>query len=433
MGVIYEVEQMTTRTRRALKLMKPELLLDESLRQRFVKEARVVSQVKSDHVVQVLDAGIDESTGAPFLVMELLRGDDLGQRLKRRGPLPAEEVVLYLHQAALGLDKTHAAGVVHRDLKPENLFVTRRDDGTACVKILDFGVAKLVHGHGGGGGTRSVGTPLYMAPEQILGNSSIGPRTDIYALGHVAYTLLVGKAYWREEATSKDALLPLLSRVSAGAVEPPSVRSARWNGPSLSITFDEWFFRATARDPENRFESASLAIGALSEALRRRGQEVTQPLPTAAVVSGLSASSNLAAPVQPVLEAQEMPSMSAIPMTRRRNASLIVGAIVLLGLVFVAFVATQSSSKASVTPNEITSAPSVAAIAAPSTAAPALTNPPAPVSVAPPMPTVEPAPVVVPLPKKRSESAPAARVVPVKPIQEKPAPPVGGPTTSEPL
>jgi len=226
MGAVYEAVDERTRSARALKVMLPHLAQDPDLRVRFAQEARIVGEIESDHIVRVSDAGVDPATGSPFLVMDLLRGDELGQLLKRCGPLSAEDVVLYLHQAALALDRTHAAGIVHRDLKPENLFVTRRDDGTACVKILDFGVAKIVQCHDAGA-TRSVGTPLYMAPEQILGHRPIGPQTDVYALGHLAFALLVGQSYWREEAASKDALLPLLSRVSAGAVEPPSVRSVR--------------------------------------------------------------------------------------------------------------------------------------------------------------------------------------------------------------
>ncbi len=434
MGTVYEALDERTKSPRALKVMHPHLMQDADMRVRFAQEARIVGEIESDHIVRVLDAGIDESTGAPFLAMELLRGDDLGQRLKRRGPLPPEEVVLYLHQAALALDKTHVAGVVHRDMKPENLFVTRRDDGTACVKILDFGVAKLVQGHGGGAGTRSVGTPLYMAPEQILGHSSIGPRTDIYALGHVAYTLLVGKAYWREEATSKDALLPLLSRVSAGAAEPPSVRSARWNGPSLSLAFDEWFFRATAKDPENRFESASMAIGALSEALRRPRNEVTQPLPNG-IYASLSTSSAEAPRTASSPEATDPPTMS-IPMKRRRAATFVVGGLVLAGLGLVVFVAMQRPRKASASTNEVSS--TIAVVSAAPSANAVVEAPPATTSASVTPPHVDPAPVeqkpvTTSLPKKRTEPASTASVAPAKPIVEKPAPRPAETMTSEPL
>src|SRR5205085_11209251 len=133
---------------------------------------------------------IDDASGAPFLVMELLAGEELGA-IAKRGPMPPAEVVSYLTQAALALDKTHAAGIVHRDLKPANLFVARRDDGSPCVKILDFGIAKVVaKTPPTGQTTQVVGTPLYMAPEQIWSARTIGPRADLYALAHIAYALL---------------------------------------------------------------------------------------------------------------------------------------------------------------------------------------------------------------------------------------------------
>src|SRR6185503_6920383 len=114
------------------------------MRARFRLEASVASQIESEHIVQVFDAGVDDETGLPFLVMELLRGESLGAALERRGRFAGDEVVTLLNQASLALDRTHAAGIIHRDLKPENLFVTARDDGTPRLKVLDFGIAKVV-------------------------------------------------------------------------------------------------------------------------------------------------------------------------------------------------------------------------------------------------------------------------------------------------
>src|SRR6185436_6317211 len=130
-----------------------------------------------------------------FLVMELLKGHDLGGLLEKQGSLGPADVVTLFYQAAHALDRTHAVGVVHRDLKFENLFVTYRDDGSPRLKVLDFGVAKVV-AQTSAKTTRSLGTPLYMAPEQIKAAKGIGPRADVYALGHIAYTLLTGEAYW---------------------------------------------------------------------------------------------------------------------------------------------------------------------------------------------------------------------------------------------
>ena len=213
MGVVYEVVDEKTGSSRALKLMLPSLVEDAGLRERFEREAKITGAIESDHLVRVLDAGVDDATGTPFLAMELLRGEELGALLERRTKLSPSEVVLYLSQAARALEKTHAAGIIHRDLKPENLFVTQRDDGSPSVKILDFGIAKVVvESNQVARTTKLVGTPLYMAPEQIRGDSMIGPGADIHALGHIAYTLLVGEAYWTEEANGT-ALYGLMMKI----------------------------------------------------------------------------------------------------------------------------------------------------------------------------------------------------------------------------
>jgi serine/threonine-protein kinase len=141
MGAVYEVLHLETERRRALKVMLPHVLQSEDLRQRFKQEAKVAAHIDSEYIVEVFDAGLDEATGMPFLVMELLRGEELGKRLKRLGRFAPADVVSYLHQTALALDRTHRANIVHRDLKPENLFLTDREDGPPRVKVLDFGVA----------------------------------------------------------------------------------------------------------------------------------------------------------------------------------------------------------------------------------------------------------------------------------------------------
>ncbi len=266
MGAVYEVVDEKTDRVRALKVMLPQVVENADFRARFALEARVTGGIESDHIVQVSDAGIDEKAGAPFLVMDLLRGEDLGALLTRRGGLPPDEVVTYLHQASLALDKTHSAGIVHRDLKPDNLFVVMRDDGSPCMKILDFGIAKVVARAQSVRATKALGTPLYMSPEQVRGEGSISPAADIYALGHIAYTLLVGEAYWEPEAQNLDALFPLMARILAGPEETPSQRARRRKGIELPPTFDEWFSRATASDPERRFDSAISAVGALAQA-----------------------------------------------------------------------------------------------------------------------------------------------------------------------
>ena len=267
MGAVYECIHLKTRKHRALKVMLPQVLADITMRDRFELEARVTADIESEHIVETFDAGVDEATGAPFLVMELLRGEDLRSIVKRRGALPASEVVLLLSQAALALDKTHAAGVVHRDLKPDNLFVTTRDDGSPRLKVLDFGIAKVVADAGHTvQQTAMIGTPLYMSPEQILGEGTIGPGADIYAMGHIALTLLTGAPYWSDEQKASPALYVFLGMVMGGALEPATVRAAR-RGVALPAAFDAWFARATARAAKDRFEGASALVQALAGVL----------------------------------------------------------------------------------------------------------------------------------------------------------------------
>src|SRR4029079_11323431 len=186
MGAVYEVTHLETDRRRALKVMHPHILGSREMHERFKLEAKVAAHIESEFIVDVFDAGVDEATQMPFLVRELLRGEELGKRLKRVGRFSPGEVVTYLHQVAMALDKTHQASIVHRDLKPENLFLTERDDKSPRIKILDFGVAKVVAEGGTAGATRSLGTPLYMAPEQFRAGTKVTPAADIYALGMLA-------------------------------------------------------------------------------------------------------------------------------------------------------------------------------------------------------------------------------------------------------
>ncbi|MDC3952680.1 serine/threonine protein kinase [Polyangium jinanense] len=269
MGAVYEVIDQKTLRRRALKVMLPGLVGSPEMRERFKLEATVTADIVSEHIVETFDADVDQATGAPFLVMELLRGDDLANVLGDRGKLSPPEIVLVLSQAARALDKTHAAGIVHRDLKPENIFITYRDDGTPRIKLLDFGIAKVLASGQHGGikqQTINLGTPPYMSPEQILGEGTIDHRADLYALAHIAYALLVGEPYWLEDSRKLESLYTLLLHIVEGAKEPASVRARRY-GVELPQAFDAWFVRATWPKPDGRFAKASDLVLALAQVL----------------------------------------------------------------------------------------------------------------------------------------------------------------------
>lgn len=267
MGTVYEVTDRRTKRRRALKVMLARFVDNADVTERFRREATITADVHSEHVVETFDAGVDKTTGLPFLVMELLRGEDLG-KIVARGPLPAAEIVVLLMQAASALDKMHAAGVIHRDLKPENLFVSRRDDGAPRLKILDFGIAKVIEKAATSAtSTRNMGTPVYMSPEQVTGLGTVSVPADLYALGQLAYTMLVGQPYWLEDALAFETVYPLLLRIMEGAVESASARALRNKNVTLPAGFDAWFAKATAKEPEDRFKTAADSILALSEAL----------------------------------------------------------------------------------------------------------------------------------------------------------------------
>lgn len=268
MGAVYEAVHLDTDRRRALKVMHAHLFESDEMRMRFQREARIAANVESEFIVDVSDAGVDEATGMPFLVMELLRGEELGVRLKRLGRLPPDEVLTYMQQAAIALDRTHAQSIIHRDLKPANLFLTYRDDGTPRIKILDFGVAKVVaEGAKSAGATQILGTPLYMAPEQFQAEIRLTPGVDIHALGMMTYTLLVGEAYWTPEARRPGGAIVLALTILRGAQEPATRRAAACS-VTLSPGFDAWFAKVTAVNPADRFARATEAVRALGEALR---------------------------------------------------------------------------------------------------------------------------------------------------------------------
>ena len=184
MGAVYEVIHTETERRRALKVMHPHLFQSEEMRERFKREARIAAQIESEYIVDVSDAGVDEATRTPFIVMELLQGEDLGQRMKRVGRLPPGEVITYLQQVGLALDKTHARSIVHRDLKPDNVFLVDRDDDSTFVKILDFGISKVARSGDVPVQTLTkqgtvLGTPFYMSPEQSRGLPDTDGRADL--------------------------------------------------------------------------------------------------------------------------------------------------------------------------------------------------------------------------------------------------------------
>jgi phosphate transport system substrate-binding protein len=266
MGAVFEVEQLATGARRALKVMHLQLASDTRLRARFVREARVGVTIASDHVAQVIDAGVDERTDLPFFVLELLDGVTLSRELRRRGPFEwtlAREVFRQLGHAVAA---AHAQGIVHRDLKPSNVFLARsKTAGMPFVlKVLDFGIAEIVASVQQGAGL--FGTPTWMAPEQANPHAPVGPTADVWALGLIAFSLFTGRAYWPMANIEAAPTEAMLRRLASEEIVPATLRAASYGVEgSLPPSFDGWFEKCVDRDPARRFPDGAVASIAFGE------------------------------------------------------------------------------------------------------------------------------------------------------------------------
>jgi eukaryotic-like serine/threonine-protein kinase len=339
MGAIYEARNATTGKRCALKvLLSAQLEPGSPAVRRFLQEARASSAVESDHIVQVFDAGVEETTGAPYLVMELLRGEDLRALSKRLQHLPPELVARLALQAAIGLAKAHDAGIVHRDIKPANLFLTERDGGEFALKIVDFGIAKVRSNAGLESqesltvGGQVVGTPAYMSPEQARGQADAGPDCDVWSLGIVMFELLSGHLPY-------SSTTPLASLMAAIMTEPipPLPRVAPWVPARLA----EIAARCTARDRRVRYRDAGELRDALLALCRQDTRVVRSMLRS---LTQVERGANAAEPelAKPYLgddqrvtgELPKQPSRSA--QTSRSVVPWLVGSLVLAGAAGVA-------------------------------------------------------------------------------------------------
>jgi serine/threonine-protein kinase len=272
MADLYEAEHLHTRRRVALKVLHPEVMADPAALERFRREATACADIDSEHIVAVLDSDVDPTTQRPFLVMEYLHGKDLAQYIAdtwgASAPIPTSQALLLLRQVASALDKVHAAGIVHRDLKPANLFLVTPDDGPPRIKIVDFGVAKLLRERSGSEGER-IGTPLYMAPEQLVQGASLSPATDVWALALIAYELFVGAPYWEGNTAAS-----LFERIPDRRQHPLPSTLAAARGVKLTPSFDRWLLRCIDPDPAQRPASAGAAI---AELFRLFDPQATQP------------------------------------------------------------------------------------------------------------------------------------------------------------
>jgi serine/threonine-protein kinase len=260
MGVVYAAHHEILDQRVALKVLAPDSASQSTAVARFLNEARLAARLKSDHLCQVLDAGVTEN-GLPFIAMELLEGCDLARLLyERRAPLPVGEAVEYIVQALEAVAEAHARGVVHRDLKPSNLFLTQHPGAPPVIKVLDFGISKVDDAYGTGSAAPNItssraiiGSPTYMSPEQIQNVKRTDHRADIWSTGVILYELMSGTLPFRGE-TPGEIFVQIIEGV------PAPLSKLR---PEVPAPLSEIVARCLKRNPDERYEN----VVSLAEAL----------------------------------------------------------------------------------------------------------------------------------------------------------------------
>ena len=258
MGVVVAAMHLELDERVAVKFLAPNVPAQPDAIARFVREAKAAIKIRSDHVVRVLDSGKLES-GAPYIVMEYLDGRDLHAVLEEEGPLPIETAVDYVLQACDAIAAAHALGIIHRDLKPGNLFLAKRSDGSGLVKVLDFGISKVMSGSaisapaGLTTTTTIMGTPAFMSPEQLRSTRHVDARADIWSMGTILFALVTGGPPYSGESTADIAAKIIRD-------PPPPLRALRPDAPE---GLEAVITCCLEKDPEARYAG----IAELAEAL----------------------------------------------------------------------------------------------------------------------------------------------------------------------
>ncbi len=255
MGVVVAAEHIELQEKVAIKFLLDEASENSELSERFLREARAAVRIRSEHVVRVIDVGKLPS-GAPYMVMEYLEGEDLSETVER-GPLPIADAVDYVIQACEAMSVAHGEGIVHRDLKPANLFLSKRPDGSPIVKVLDFGISKLTTTQESLSLTHTqatMGSPLYMSPEQMRSSKNVSRSADIWSLGVILYELLAGDVPFSGQ-TYPEVLVKVMGD------EPRPLRALRGEVPlGLELLVQQCLSKA----PESRPQSAAALAVALS-------------------------------------------------------------------------------------------------------------------------------------------------------------------------
>jgi tRNA A-37 threonylcarbamoyl transferase component Bud32 len=316
MGMVVEAHHIVLDERVALKFLLTDYALNPDASARFLREGKAAAKIKSEHVARIHDASTLD-TGVPYMMMEFLEGRDLAKTLDLVGALPVSDAIDYILQACEAIAEAHSLGIIHRDLKPANLFLSKRPDGSPIVKVLDFGISKI-SGSGVENLTKtmaSLGSALYMSPEQMQQTRSVDHRTDIYALGITLYELLAGKQPYYAET-----LPQLCAEILTGT--PTPLRTMR---PEISEELAQVVEKAFARERAERYQSVAELVIALAPFAPTRSQIAIERV---ARMAGLAAPAAGNAGEQPsntparastpdALGATELfPALEALPPTR---------------------------------------------------------------------------------------------------------------------
>jgi eukaryotic-like serine/threonine-protein kinase len=261
MGYVVAAMHEQLGQRVAVKLLVPELCENEDSVTRFLREARAAVRIQSEHVARVIDVG-ELTNGAPYMVMEFLNGRDLADELDQPGQIEISLAIDYVLQASEAVAEAHSIGVIHRDLKPANLFLTHRPDGTALVKVLDFGISKAINVEESAlepapslTATHSLlGSPAYMSPEQIRRPKQVDTRTDIWSLGSILWELLT-----RDPPFNAESPLALLAAVVSDPL--PSIREKR---PDVPPELEVVIAKCLEKNPDNRYQTVAELADALA-------------------------------------------------------------------------------------------------------------------------------------------------------------------------
>jgi serine/threonine-protein kinase len=446
MGVVVAATHVHLHTKVALKFLLPSALASVQVIERFAREARAAVQIQSEHVARVSDVGT-LPTGSPYMVMEFLEGGDLADVISKSGPLPVETAVGYVLQASEAIAEAHSRGIVHRDLKPANLFLAKRHGRDPIIKVLDFGISKMTDPSGAMTGTTAImGSPFYMAPEQMMSSKDVDARSDIWALGVILYELLTAIAPF-----GADTMAEVVFRVTQRDPEPLSQKR-----PDVPQGLSAVISRCLAKDRAHRFQNVAEFVAAIApfgpprsevsveRVSRLLGTDPGPPVPRVSnpmITPGVQTGGSMGSPPTSATwsKSQSGAEPAQADVVPRSKAPLFIGVGAAVAVVAVALVgwgmrggkpasgsefpsaAIQASTPPPISTPAASSSPPVVTLAAETTAP----STPAPAPSTTFAPTVGPAPTRVSPTRTAPHAAPAqaAHAAPEQPAAPAPASP----------